>query len=127
MHATIIRIRVRASFPAAHRIRIDAAGTREPIHVHHWRVSALLEPTGDPLASAQQARAVIGEWTRRHRGRCINELPPFDVLNPTAEEVARHLAHLVASELPDNGLVELTVGEAVGFSATYRPVITRPS
>ncbi len=120
MNSTITRIRIRYSFPAAHRIRIDECGTREPIHVHHWRVTAVFEAVADVEANAQRARTAIADWARRHRGRCLNDLAPFDVLNPTAEEVARHLAHLLDKQLPEPGLVELTIGEAAGFSATYR-------
>lgn len=122
MCPTITRIRVRNSFPAAHRIRIDDHGTYEPVHVHHWRVVALFEASSDkPEAAAQEASVVIGDWVRRHRGRSLNDVAPFDQLSPTAEEVARQMARRLAEELPSLRLIELTIGEAAGFSATYHP------
>ena len=111
---------IRDSFPAAHRIRIDSAGTREPVHVHHWRVEAWLEAPQpcEPIAVA--ARARIAQWVARHRGRSLNDVPPFDTVNPTAEEVARELYDVLVRELPQAHLLYVRIGEAAGFSATYR-------
>ncbi|HJO04640.1 MAG TPA: 6-carboxytetrahydropterin synthase [Acidobacteriota bacterium] len=122
MDPTITRIRVRDSFPAAHRIRLDDCGTHEPIHVHHWRVAAVFQPrAGDVHTATHQARKVIADWARQHRGRSLNDVPPFDRLSPTAEQVARQLAGMLERRLPDLVLIEVTIGEAAGFSATYRP------
>ena len=119
---TRTRIRIRDSFPAAHRIRIDDRGSHEPIHVHHWHVGAIFEPSADNVeAAAKKAHVVIADWARRHRGRSLNDVAPFDQLSPTAEEVARQLAHLLVRRLPGLALIELTIGEAAGYSAKYRP------
>lgn len=112
---------IRDSFPAAHRIRIDTAGTLEPVHVHHWRVEACFEPPGDALRASVEAQKIISRWVRRHRGRSLNDVPPFDRVNPTAEEVARELFGVLARELPDLPLRYVQIGEAAGFSATYLP------
>ena len=123
MLPTTTRFRIRDSFPAAHRIRIDELGTHEPVHVHHWRVAAVFESAADnPDAAAQEARGVIADWVRRYRGRSLNDVEPFDRLSPTAEEVACQLATSLRRDLPGLRLFELTIGEAAGFSATYRPV-----
>jgi len=111
---------VRDSFPAAHRIRIAARGEREPVHVHHWRVELCFraEPGDDALAA--RALAELRAWSERHRGRSLNDISPYDEINPTAEEAARQVATAVGGRL---GLevLRVTVGEAAGFSATYWP------
>ena len=109
------------SFPAAHRIRIDDAGTREPVHVHHWRVRVRFRTAPAAMQDAAAARRWLSEWVGRHRGRSLNDVPPFDDVNPTAEEVAREIAGLFAIEFPDWTLDTVTVGEAAGFSATFTP------
>lgn len=114
-------ISVRDSFPAAHRIRIDDRGTREPIHVHHWRVEVRVRGVDRPERTAADLRDVVSRWVRRARGRSLNDVPPFDRINPTAEEVAREVAALVRRELPAMEVLDVTIGEAAGFSATYRP------
>ena len=111
---------VRAAFPATHRIRIDARGTLEPSHAHNWRVRAWLESNdGETVPAA--ARRFLDQWVARHEGRCFNDIPPFDQVNPTAEEVARSLASELATALSGARVTRVEVGEAAGFSATYWP------
>jgi len=114
-----MRFSVRSAFPATHRIRIDARGTREPAHAHNWRVEAWLE-SKTPHA-ADHAREFLDRWVARHEGRSFNDVPPFDRVNPTAEEVARVFADEIAAELTEAQVVRVEVGEAAGFSATYWP------
>lgn len=115
------RFRILDSFPAAHRIRIDARGTLEPVHVHHWRIDvlAVADPPVEP--KAQEALSVVRAWAEKVRGRSLNDVPPFDTVNPTAEEVARVLYRELRRLLPELELERVTIGEADGFSATYRP------
>jgi len=111
---------VRDSFPAAHRIRIAARGEREPVHVHHWRVELCFRAGAGEDALAARALAELRAWSERHRGRSLNDVPPYDEINPTAEEVAREVAAEVGERLGLD-VVRVTVGEAAGFSATYWP------
>jgi 6-pyruvoyltetrahydropterin/6-carboxytetrahydropterin synthase len=114
-----MRFSVRSAFPATHRIRVDARGTREPAHAHNWRVEVWLQ-SEDPRDSSA-ARAFLDDWVSRYRGKSFNEVSPFDVVNPTAEEVARVFAEEIAEALPSVHVVRVEVGEAAGFSATYWP------
>jgi len=116
-----MQIAVYDSFPAAHRIRIDAAGTREPVHVHHWRVKVRFTAAHDHHAAAASARGWVESWVKRHRGRSLNDVAPYDDVNPTAEEVARHVALEFDEAFPQLQLVAVTIGEAAGFSASYWP------
>ncbi len=116
-----MQIAVYDSFPAAHRIRIDATGTREPVHVHHWRVKVCFTAAENHHVAASSARAWVEAWVARHRGRSLNDVAPYGEVNPTAEEVARHVAWEFAEAFPQLHLVAVTIGEAAGFSASYRP------
>jgi len=112
-------ISVRDEFPAAHRIRIDAQGNLEPVHVHHWRIDVRLRVSADAEAISHAVRQDVGDWARRHRGRSLNDVEPFGHINPTAEEVARELTRWLAERHPDVEFVRTTIGEAAGFSASY--------
>lgn len=116
-----MHIRIQDGFPAAHRIRIDERGTLEPVHVHHWRVDACIEPRTPDAVVGARARRVVRDWVARHRGRSLNDVPPFDEINPTAEEVARVLTRELEANLENCRVVRVTIGEAAGFSATYWP------
>jgi len=116
-----MRLVVRDSFPAAHRIRIDTRGTLEPVHVHHWRVEACFDCSPECDEAALRAQRMITGWVQRHRGRSFNDVPPFETVNPTAEEVARILCQELQRTVPELPVRYVRIGEAAGFSATYRP------
>jgi 6-pyruvoyltetrahydropterin/6-carboxytetrahydropterin synthase len=113
-----MRFCLSAEFPATHRIRIDRRGTLEPLHAHNWRVHAWLDGDEQTLP---RARRVLAAWVDRHRGNCFNDVSPFDRVNPTAEEVARVVAELLADSVREARVVSVEIGEAAGFSATYLP------
>ena len=70
-----------------------------------------------------EARAVLDALDHR----LLNETPPFDRINPSSENLARHIwqgmqAHLAAHDDPQAQLVRLhsvTVSEKGAQSATY--------
>ncbi len=120
-------ITVDRTFCAAHAIVI--AGEREPVHGHNWHVRATIvgeELDGDGLLCDFHA---VDHWLAQvcepMTNQNLNEVAPFDTLNPTAEHVARH----IAKEL--NGCLRRALGhgvrvasvrvtEAEGCSATFR-------
>jgi 6-pyruvoyltetrahydropterin/6-carboxytetrahydropterin synthase len=55
----------------------------------------------------------------------LNELKPFDVLNPSAENIARHIYEETAKQMraTANGaaISSITVWESDVTAATYRP------
>ena len=116
-----MRFSVRSSFPATHRIRIDARGTLEPAHAHNWRIEARYEVDDTSGEIAARARDFLLAWVARYEGKSFNDVAPFDLVNPTAEEVARVFAHESDAALPAARVLGVEVGEAAGFSATYIP------
>jgi len=120
----IMRFRVRSAFPATHRIRINPRGTLEPAHAHNWRVEVVLDADDHNAAAVAAARDFLTGWVARYEGKSFNEVPPFDVVNPTAEEVARVFATEIAAALPSTRVARVEVGEAAGFSATFWPDVS---
>jgi len=52
----------------------------------------------------------------------LNDVAPFDRMNPTSENLARHLAETIAPRLPPNARVEeIAVWESDRAAAHYRP------
>ena len=117
-------IAVERDFCAVHAVTME--GVRETSHSHNWRVSVVV--TGERLDGdgllcdfhlvEQKLEAVLGPL----RDRDLNCTPPFDSVNPTAEQVARHIAEAVAPALPNGVAVSrVSVTEAPGCTATYLP------
>ena len=116
-----MRFTICSSFLATHRIRIDVDGTLEPTHAHNWRIGAFLNVPENNMGAVTEAEAFLAKWVSRYDGNCLNNVPPFDAINPTAEEVARALADELTESVPEATVEYIEVGEAAGFSAIYWP------
>jgi 6-pyruvoyltetrahydropterin/6-carboxytetrahydropterin synthase len=117
---------VTAEFAAAHAITI--AGVRETLHGHNWRVTASV--AGDRLdadgllCDFHLVEECLREIVAPLHNSNLNETPPFDRLNPTAEHVAQHIARrmrdALAPELPSGVAVRrVGVTEAPGCEAIH--------
>jgi 6-pyruvoyltetrahydropterin/6-carboxytetrahydropterin synthase len=125
----VYELSIQSEFCAAHAIRIR--GRMEPVHGHNWRVTATFagdELDGDGLlVDFHLLERALVSITSELNTRSLNELPPFaGGTNPTAELVARHLADELLRRLPESArrhasLASVTVTEAPGCAATYRP------
>lgn len=97
-------LKVVTDFAAAHALR-DYPGECRHLHGHNWKleveVSAQkLNDSGmaiDFKTIKQAAREAAGELDHRY----LNEVPPFDRLNPTAENMAAHLFGRLSQALND--------------------------
>jgi 6-pyruvoyltetrahydropterin/6-carboxytetrahydropterin synthase len=117
----MFRLQIERTVSAAHAIEI--AGERERVHGHDWRVRVRVEGPrldGDGLLCdfhvlEQQLDEVLRPF---HNGN-LNDTPPFDNCNPTAERFAEHVAMAFAQQPPDGVIrIEASVTEALGCEAT---------
>jgi len=121
-------VSVDETFAAAHNLR-EYHGKCEDLHGHNYKVRVILEgkeldSTGllyDFVHLKQAIRNVIGSLDHKY----LNELAPFDKLNPSAENIARHIYDQTAKQLrrSPNGasVASITVWETETSAATYRP------
>ncbi|MCA9288246.1 MAG: 6-carboxytetrahydropterin synthase [Phycisphaerales bacterium] len=121
-------ITVQADFAAAHAIVIG--GAREPVHGHNWHVEVTLSgSTLDAdglLCDFHTAEETLGQIVRRFHNRNLNDVAPFDTVNPSAEHVARHIAEAMRERLGAGlaavaAISRVSVSEAPGCVATYHP------
>lgn len=115
---------ISTEFCAAHAIVVQ--GQREPLHGHNWRVRVVvggpeLDPDGllvDFHLVERLLRETVADWDNRN----LNETPPFDRINPTAEQVARVIGERIGDMLPPGvRLLSAGVTEAPGCVASWRP------
>ncbi len=121
-------VSVDETFAAAHNLR-NYKGKCENLHGHNYKVRVTLagkelDSTGllyDFVHLKQAIQGVIRSLDHKY----LNELPPFDVLNPSAENIARHIYDETARQLPPApngaGIASITVWESDVTAATYRP------
>jgi 6-pyruvoyltetrahydropterin/6-carboxytetrahydropterin synthase len=115
-----------AVFSAAHFLRQYHGGC-EQLHGHNYRVRIYaaadeLDGEGMVVDFVQLKAALLAASHTLFDHRCINDVPPFDALNPTTEHLARFIAESVAEQI-DSARVRITechVWETEGNCAIYR-------
>ena len=115
-------ITITREFSAAHALRLYD-GSIEPLHGHNWRVSVAV--SADKLDAIgvvmdfHELQRLVDEVIGPMHNRNLNELAAFATTNPSAENVAVHLANTLA--LPASvRLHKVEVWETADCSATYR-------
>jgi 6-pyruvoyltetrahydropterin/6-carboxytetrahydropterin synthase len=116
-------LHVEDHFAAAHRLR-EYEGECENLHGHNWRVLVrVAAPVLDGLGMVMDFRR-LRECLRQVLSgldhHYLNEVPPFDVQNPTTENLCRHIAQGMADLLPPGVSVRaVRCWESDGCSASY--------
>ncbi len=122
-------VRVEARFEAAHFLR-EYRGISEPLHGHSYKVEAELEARGggvdqDAIAvDFVSAKRKLEALAKKLDYGCINDVAPFDTVNPSAENIAEWFQKELAAAVWDENAVvtAVTIWEGPVNSVTFRPV-----
>ena len=123
-------VHVSTMFPAAHALR-NYYGKTEPIHGHNWRAKITI--AGEQVDSMgllidfvplqKEIARVIGRLDHQF----LNEVTPFDTVNPSAENIAKYLHDEFAASVPPMQpefavhVARVEVWETDNCSAVYLP------
>jgi len=124
----MFEVSVEQTFAAGHALR-DYKGKCENVHGHNFKVQVTIE--GERLDKAgmlvdfidvkDKMREVIAKIDHQF----LNDVPPFDVRNPSAENIAVYFCEELSDSLRDAPVPvrirEVKVWETEIQSATYRP------
>ncbi len=121
-------VRVEARFESAHFLR-EYRGISEPLHGHSYKVEAVLGLAGGSIDSDAiavdfvSAKKKLEALARRLDYGCINEVPPFTEINPSAENIAEWFhAELSTAVRDEHAIVEsITLWEGPSNSVTFVP------
>jgi len=123
----MFEVSVEETFAAGHALR-NYRGKCENVHGHNYRVQVTVE--GEELNSIgllvdfgdikKLIRAIVGRLDHQF----LNDLAPFDAVNPSAENMARYFYDEITSGLsaPGPRIREVKIWETDITSATYRPL-----
>lgn len=126
----MFEVHVSTMFPAAHALR-NYHGKTEPIHGHNWRAKITIaggqvDSMGlliDFVPLQTEIARVIGRLDHQF----LNEVAPFDTVNPSAENIARYLYDEFALSVPpmqpefEVHVSRVEVWETDNCSAVYLP------
>jgi 6-pyruvoyltetrahydropterin/6-carboxytetrahydropterin synthase len=119
----MFEVSVEMTFAAGHALR-NYKGKCENVHGHNYRLvvtveGGQLDSTG-LLVDFIDVKRAMGEAVERLDHRFINDIPPFDVLNPSAENIARYFYEEISRKLTAR-ISQVKVWETDSACATYRP------
>ncbi len=115
-------------FASAHALR-NYKGKCENVHGHNWKVQVVIEgqkldDTG-MLVDFIDVKHLMGEILERLDHQFLNEIPPFDVVNPSAENIAEYFYQRMMEGLEETPVPvrvqSVKIWETDIQSATYRP------
>ena len=118
---------VETAFSSAHALR-HYHGRAEPLHGHNFRVQVVVEGKrlqnkvkylSDFVRLREALQAVVKPLDHVN----LNELPPFNKENPSAENLASHIGQEFSRRWKESGvrLESVTVWETPEMAARYLP------
>jgi 6-pyruvoyltetrahydropterin/6-carboxytetrahydropterin synthase len=117
------------TFAAGHALR-NYHGKCENVHGHNYRVRVTLAGAGldhaGLLVDFVEIKRIMRAIIERLDHQFLNDVPPFDRLNPSAENMARYFYEQMAEQLDgarENPVcvAEVKIWETDTSTATYRP------
>ncbi len=117
---------VRCDFDAAHFLR-GYAGKCENLHGHRFEVITTLKSEElDEIGISFDftiLKQILREILERLDHTCLNENPPFDVINPSSENIARTIYQEIQKKLTGFTvkISSITVYESPDSWVTYTP------
>lgn len=123
----MFEITIEETFAAGHALR-NYRGKCENVHGHNYRCQVTVE--GEQLDNIGllvdfvELKKVVHAVLDRMDHQWLNDYPPFDVLNPSAENMAKYIYDEVSSGLGTRPGVKVgwvKLWETDTSSAVYRP------
>jgi 6-pyruvoyltetrahydropterin/6-carboxytetrahydropterin synthase len=115
---------INASFSSAHNLR-EYGGACERLHGHNWDVEVTIGAEKlDKLGMALDFKVLKAEAKKVLDGldhKYLNELPPFDKLNPTAENLSEFMFKELSKTLNKGNVrvKKVKVWESTKAAAAY--------
>ena len=114
---------VKSTFSAAHRL-VNHPGVCARIHGHNWKIKVTvgaekLDENGMVIDLVELEQS-IDDCVKQFDHRVINDVSPFDRINPTSENIAKYLYDFIAARI--NVVVfSVEVAEMDDYSVVYFP------
>lgn len=114
-------------FSGAHRLR-EYEGKCESLHGHNWKVRAFVKAEElDRLGMVidfKLLKNALSEVTEKLDHTDLNAVPPFDKINPSAENLSKYIFDELSTLLNDNraAVSKIMVWESHASCAIYTAV-----
>lgn len=120
----MFEVSVREHFDAAHYLR-GYRGKCESLHGHRFQVMVTVRTSDvDEIGLAfdfAELKRHLREILERLDHTCLNEVPPFDRINPSSENIAATIYHQLEERLTGISISSVQVCESPEACVTYLP------
>ena len=122
----MFEVSAEGTFSAAHALR-GYKGKCENVHGHNYRVRVTLAgeqlDANGLLVDFVEVKRAMREVIEKLDHKLLNDVPPFDTVNPSAENMARYFYEEVSRELAfaPARVTEVKLWETDTATVTYRP------
>ncbi|SRR5579875_3285107 len=115
---------VEHTFAAAHALR-NYKGKCENVHGHNYRVQVAIEgrelDSNGLLYDFADLKSSLRGASEYLDHQYLNELKPFDEINPSAENIAKFICDEIQKDVKTVSIAYVRVWETDTSCATYRP------
>jgi 6-pyruvoyltetrahydropterin/6-carboxytetrahydropterin synthase len=117
-------VQIVSGFCAAHRLR-DYKGKCEHLHGHNYRVQVTARSaalgSGGMVMDFGDLKQAANEVLQRLDHTYLNDIPPFDQIEPSAENIAAYLFQEISTNLVEQAdlLYSVSVYESDTSKATF--------
>lgn len=96
------------------RHAIYTNGVAGEVHPHTWEIGIRVRKVRDAFIPFDRLEKKTNAFLDKYQNQVLNEIPPFDTLNPTAENLAAYFAAEITPRLEEDGweLLELEISES---------------
>lgn len=118
----MFEVMVKGRFSAAHQLR-EYRGKCEELHGHSWTVEVAVR--SEKLIKQQMVidfkdlKSALNRILEKLDHKLLNDVKPFDELNPTSENMAKYIFDEMRIALGDCEIAWVRVWESEDSAATY--------
>lgn len=104
--------KIRSYINAGHAIRWDEGVGQQ--HNHTWEITCEIFTENDSMIIFNDLEETLERVFSIYSGNVFNNIPPFDEINPTLENIAEYFFDEISKELAEikAGLEKIEVGES---------------
>ena len=120
----LLELKVTEHFDSAHYLR-EYPGKCKNVHGHTWYIEVVikgkhLDNTGI-LIDFSDLKELVRDLIKPFDHQLLNEIAPFDTVNPSSENLAKYFYYEMKKILSDKpiSLVRVTVSESPTTAASY--------
>jgi len=111
-YQTFNTYRLTSYINASHAVRWENGVGKE--HMHTWSVICEIHVNDDRMVRFDTIEKELKKVSARVSGKFLNDIPPFDRINPTLENLTAYFFKVISDILRENNaiLVRLEIGES---------------